>query len=277
MPDVRCENCGMMMPVPDGYNQPYLKCSGCGGHQKAPSEIASGPRYRILDDSARAKTIDQALDLEALKEEQIREEERKKNTVSRQVAAPVIVAAEKKTPELQRTEYEQKQRKRFVSSRKDFVDALGEGGYEMLLQTVAGYMGELNEKKRKLARGKAVQKLMRSKVPAELAAAAVEFAEKCPETEEVLWEEYKSALFRGLGIFGLGVLISVGIHFLAHPRWEFVLFQVPFAVGFAYAVNAAINMAGLRVPALRSEKVHYLFMFLSILLISLYVVAGIWL
>lgn len=275
MPEINCESCGAVIAVAEDYKQPYLKCAICGGHQKAPDKISSGPIYKILDDSSRARTVGQTLDLEALDEQQKKDDELKKRTAPA-VAAPVIASRANKNVEPQRVVHDFKEKKRVYSGRRDFQDALGENGYELLLQLVAGYMGELNEKKRLVARGKAVQKLMKSKVPAELASAAVEFAEKSPEIEEILWSDYKSAMFRGLGIFAVGIVLSVVIHLLAHPRWEFVLFQVPFAVGFAYAVNAGINMAGLRIPALRSEKVHYLFMALSILLIGLYAIVGIW-
>lgn len=273
MAEVRCENCGAAMVIPAGYNQPYLKCSSCGGHQKSPLSDNCGPKYRILDASERARSQDQTVDLAAISEDETHDQ--KSRPVPPNVG-PAYASAAKKAAEAQKTTQTYKVINKPISEKKMFEDALGVNGYEMVLQSVAGYMGELNEKKRHAAKNKALQTLMRSKIPAELAAKVVDYAEKSPEIEKILWSDYKSSLIKGLGIFFLGLAISAGVHMLAHPRWEFVLFQVPFAVGFAYAVNAAINMAGLRIPALRNEMVHYLFVIFSVLAIVFYLIIGVW-
>ena len=145
---------------------------------------------------------------------------------------------------------------------------------EMLLQLVAGYMDELNEENRRAEKAKAIQKMMKAKFPAELVARAVEFAEKSPEINEILLSNAVASLKRGLAVLGVGALISLVVHFAAHPGRELVLFQLPFAVGLAFVCNAALNMIGLRQPALRSNTVHYGFLGLAFLLIIGYVVWG---
>jgi len=148
---------------------------------------------------------------------------------------------------------------------------------EMLMQLTATYMSELNEKSRAKAKSRAVQALMRTRVSAELAGRALAFAEKSEDIDGILWDIYRSNLIKGLLIFATGLVISLLVNALAHPGWEFVLFQVPFAVGLAYAVNAGLNMAGLKLPSLRNEMVHYSFILLATLFILAFVAAGIWL
>lgn len=274
MPEICCKNCGAAMMIPAGYNQPYVKCSSCGGHQKSPSKKTEGPKFRILDDEQRAKSLDQTLDLAALSEKVA--ESAAESRVGVPDVGPILVSAVRKAAEADKVRQTYKVINKPLNEKKLLEDALGENGFAIVLQTVAGYAGELNEKKRQAGKAKAVQALMRSRISAELAARAVDYAEKSPEVEGILWADYKSSLFRGLGIFFVGIVISVVVQFLAHPGWEFVLFQVPFAVGFAYAVNAAINMAALKVPALRREAVHYIFLACASLAILLYVVVGIW-
>jgi hypothetical protein len=275
MPEIICENCSAAIIVPEQYDQPYIKCSECGGHQKSPLRSESGPKYRILDASARARSQDQELDLAALSSSDCTSGDKGKGGPAS--VAPAIASAARKAEEAQKNRpVLNKVVNRPVSEEKMLEDVLGKNGMDLVFQTVAGYMGELNEKKRIAGKARAVQALMRMKIPAELAARAVDYAEKSPVIETILWSEYRASLIKGLGIFLLGVLISAGVHALAHPRWEFVLFQIPFAVGFAFAANAGINMAGLKIKALRNEKVHYAFVFLAIILITAYVVAGIW-
>lgn len=274
MPEIRCENCGHSMMIPVGYDQPYVKCSNCGGHQKSPVSEVSGPKYRILDAEQRARSQDQTLDLAALSDDEEQQPSAPRGVPP--VIGPALASAAKKAAEAQKTASTYKVINKPLNEKKLLEDALGRNGFELVLQTVAGFVGELNEKKRQAGKAKAVKTLMRAKIPAELAARAVDYAEKSPEIENILWSDYKSSLFRGLGIFFVGLVISVSVHLLAHPGWEFVLFQVPFAVGFAYAINAAINMAGLRIPALRSEMVHYLFLAFALIAILLYVLIGIW-
>lgn len=147
---------------------------------------------------------------------------------------------------------------------------------EMVFQLVAGYMDELSETRRHSEKTRAMQALMRAKFPAELAARAVEFAEKSPETTEIILANYRSALNRGLLIFACGCLISLVVYLAANPGRELVFFQLPFAVGLAYTCNALLSMAGLKYPALRSNLIHYAFLSFASLLILGYVIWGIY-
>jgi hypothetical protein len=64
------------------------------------------------------------------------------------------------------------------------------------------------------------------------------------------------------------------VHLLANPGRGFVLFQIPFAVGFAFAANAGVNMLALKFPALRSDKIHYGLMAFFTIIILGYIVWG---
>ena len=274
MAEIRCEQCSATITVPEGYTLPFLKCTKCGAHLKTP-EAENEPTYRLLNSAARERGRQQSVDLSRLPEQPDQDESASPR--SPRITAPALASAEKKAAAAKQVTGAAKILKAPIDERKILEGVLGANGMEMLMQLTASYMCELNESARNRARSKAMQALMRSKIPAELAGQALSYAEKSDEIENVLWDNYKSNMIRGLGIFAAGVVISILVQMLAHPGWEFVLFQVPFAVGFAYAVNAGINMAGLKIPALRTEKVHYGFMVLATLIILAYVAAGIWL
>ncbi len=271
MTEIRCAQCSAVFVLPEGYAAPYIKCPTCGSHEKN-SLVADEPKYRILDQAGRQRAQ--------------RQENQETPTVpppgipvaspppGPRIAPPVVASPEKKQAAAS-TRIEHKVVGRPVGEDKILEDALGKNGMEMVYQLVAGYLDELNENRRHIEKTKAMQTLMRSKFPAELAARAVAFAEKSPHTQTILWENYRSSLKRGLTIFGIGVVISLGVHFLAHPGREFVFFQLPFAVGLAYTCNALLNMAGLKFPGLRSNSVHYAFLTLAAMLILGYVVWGV--
>jgi len=274
MAEIICSQCSAKIDIPDGYNLPFLKCKNCGAHQKTP-QASNEPTYSLLDPAARARS-QQPVDLSSLPPLPPTEPLPKKKKW-RKHAEPVIVSAARKEAAAKQGPKPIKINAQLVDEGSFIEDALGSNGMEMLMQLAASYMSELNEKARAKAKSRAVQALMRSRVSAELAGRALAYAEKSDEIENVLWDNYRSNMIRGSVIFGIGLIISVLVYALANPGWEFVLFQVPFAVGLAYAVNAGINMAGLKVPALRNEMVHYGFIIVATLMILAYIVAGIWL
>ncbi len=273
MAEIKCGQCSTMIAIPEGYDLPFLKCPNCGVHQKAPG-ASDEPTYRLLDAAARARS-QQPVDLSTFPK--LPEEPLPKKQKWRNITEPVLVSAARKEAVARKTPGSARVTGSVIDERVLIKDALGSGGMEMLMQLAASYISELSDSARTKGKAKAMQALMRSKVPAELAGRALAYAEKSKEIETVLWENYRSNMLRGLGIFAVGLVISVLVHTLAHPGWEFVIFQIPFAVGFAYAVSAGISMAGLKVPALRNEKIHYGFIIVATLMILAYVVAGIWL
>jgi hypothetical protein len=272
-----CAQCGAEITVPDGYRQPFVKCRACGSHEKIPLPSGEGPKYRILDESQRARIElggkENSDEIPVIVEAP--ESETPKKASGPTIAAPVI--ARKKTsagwPSKQpdfRTE------KKPIDAKRFLIDAIGKEGLDMVFQQVAGYLTETDEGRKRAKKARVIQNLMKARVTGEMASQAVEYAEKSPETREILWNNYKSSMLLGFGIFATGLVISLLVHFIAHPGWGFFIFQIPFAVGFAYAVNAAINMAGLKYEPLRSELVHYVFMTVATLLIAAYVIWGIY-
>ncbi|NCB39363.1 MAG: hypothetical protein EOM80_11405 [Erysipelotrichia bacterium] len=269
MIEICCESCHASFTLPEGYAAPYIKCPGCGALQKISSESAE-PEYKILDSSTRQK-IQQSGPVSIETNDEAAEPSASGGL---HVAQPAFASASRKAAVAQNLA-PRKIVGTFANDKKSLEDVLGKGSLETVLRLVAGYLDELDENKRRAAKARVMQTLMRSRFPAELAARAVEYAEKSDETLEILWKNYQSSLIMGVIIFFAGVIISVGVHFVAHPGRGFLLFQVPCAVGFAYAANAGINMAGLRVPALRSKLVHYGFLTLATLLILAYIAWGI--
>ncbi|HPT46908.1 MAG TPA: hypothetical protein PLM07_13540 [Candidatus Rifleibacterium sp.] len=274
MTEIRCTQCSAAFELPDGYGAPYIKCPACGSHQKNTRVAVDEPVYRVLDQAGRQRASQQTRgDLP----EPVSSADEKPVAVARQthkVADPVIAPAQKKQAEAM-TRIDHKVVGRPVSEQQILEDTLGKNGMEMVFQLVAGYLDELSETRRRNEKTKAMQVLMRAKFPAEIAARAVEFAEKSPNTMEIILGNYLSALRRGLAIFAVGVVISLGVHFLAHPGREFVFFQLPFAVGLAYTCNALLGLAGLKIPALHSNAVHYGFLSFASLIILAYVVWGV--
>ena len=270
MIEIRCAQCSAVFALPEGYAAPYIKCPTCGSHQKN-TQVADEPKYRILDQAGRQRAQYQVSQEATPPPPEVSAETPRSGP---RIAPPVVAPPEKKQAAAG-TRIDHKVVGRPVGEDKILEDALGKNGMEMVYQLVAGYLDELNENRRHIEKTRAMQTLMRSKFPAELAARAVAFAEKSPHTQVLLWENYRASLKRGLAIFGIGVAISLGVHFLAHPGREFVFFQLPFAVGLAYTCNALLNMAGLKFPGLRSNSIHYTFLGLAALLILGYVIWGV--
>ncbi|PKL51297.1 MAG: hypothetical protein CVV42_00160 [Candidatus Riflebacteria bacterium HGW-Riflebacteria-2] len=274
MEELRCSQCSAKISIPDGYNLPFLKCENCGAHQKTP-QASNEPTYSLLDPAARARS-QQPVDLSSLPPLPPSEPLPKKQKW-RSITEPIIASAARKEAAAKLGPKPMKATASVLSERAFIEDALGSHGMEMLMQLAASYMAELNEKTRAKAKSKAMQALMRTRVTAELASQALAYAEKSDEIDSILWDNYRSNMIRGLVIFAVGLVISALVYALAHPGWEFILFQVPFAVGLAYAVNAGINMAGIKIPALRNEMIHYGFIIVATLMILAYIAAGIWL
>lgn len=270
-----CVQCGAEIVVTQDSLQPFIKCKGCGSHEKVPLPSGNAPKYKVLNDKERARSELRESISEIEKSELPKVDEEDKPVVAARIAPPVIAAKKSasgwtaKSPDFRKG-------KKPIEAKQILIDALGREGFDMVFEMVAGYLTEANREKKMAKKSKVIQKLMKFKVSGEMAAQAVEYAEKSPVTQEILWGNYKSSFFLGLGIFAVGLSISLLIHFLANPGPGFYLFQIPFAVGFAYAANSAINMAGLRFEKLQSDSVHYAFMTIVTLLIAFYVIWGIY-
>lgn len=268
-----CAQCGASIEVPPDYKQPFIKCEACGSHERIPYATGPEPKYKILTESQRVKV--ELGETEALPPDPEPEPEQREPRTGPRITAPAI-AAKKSSSGWPAKPIDYRTGRKPVDTRQILIDALGEEGLEMALQLVAGYLSETDESRKRAKKARVIQRLMKSRITAEIASQAVDYAEKCPETQEFLWDLYKSNLKLGLGIFVGGVLISMMIHFLAHPGRGFIIFQLPFAVGFAYAANAAINMAAMKIDALKSDRLHYLFMFIVTFSIVLYILWGIY-
>ncbi|MDD3148774.1 MAG: hypothetical protein PHD82_15875 [Candidatus Riflebacteria bacterium] len=271
MTEVRCGQCAAVFELPEGYTAPYIKCPGCGSHQKNPAVAANEPVYRILDHSGRQRAAAQPVSPAEPENEETKIPE---PVQKRPHLAPPAMVPQERRQAASATRIDHKMSGRPVGEKKILEDALGKNGMEMVLQLVAGYMDELDESRRRVEKTKAMQALMRAKFPAELAARAVEYAEKSPEINELIWANYFSALRRGVMIFSAGILLSLVVYFAANPGRELVFFQLPFAVGLAYTCNSLLGMVGLKYPALRRNSVHYAFLSLASLLILFYIIWG---
>ena len=278
MRQFNCVQCGSQIEVPQNYLQPFIKCAECGSHEKIPFANQQDLKYKILDDKERIR-LEQRKSQASVPAEETPEEEpvqpEEKAASGPKIAAPAI-ATRKSAAGWPSLPQDYRSSRKPLDTKRFLIDALGEDGFNLVLEMVAGYLFESDESRKRAKKARVIQTLMKSKITGNLATQTVSYAEKCPETLDYLWANHLSNLKLGLGIFGAGLVISIFIHIIANPGRGFVLFQLPFAVGFAYAINAGINLAALKFEILRSDKVHYLFMTLATLLISLYVVWGLY-
>ncbi len=272
MAEIRCGQCSTVFSIPEDYAAPYVKCPDCGSHQKNPALSAQEPVYRILDHAGRQRA---AQPVAAPIESPENEAAVPPAPAGPRIAPPAVASAEQKQA-AQTVRVDHKISGRPVSEKKILEDALGKNGMEMVFQLVAGYLDELNEGRRQAEKTRAMQTLMRARFPAELAARAVEFAEKSPETEAIIWGNYFSSLKKGLLLLGAGVVISLVVHFAANPGRELVFFQLPFAVGLAFTCNSLLHMAGMKFAGLRKSSIHYAFLFFASLIILGYIVWGVY-
>ncbi|GAB1354565.1 MAG TPA: hypothetical protein PLK28_01830 [Candidatus Rifleibacterium sp.] len=272
MAEIRCGQCSTVFSIPEDYAAPYVKCPDCGSHQKNPALSAQEPVYRILDHAGRQRA---AQPVAAPIESPENEAAVPPAPAGPRIAPPAVASAEKKQA-AQTVRVDHKISGRPVSEKKILEDALGKNGMEMVFQLVAGYLDELSEGRRQAEKTRAMQTLMRARFPAELAARAVAFAEKSPETEAIIWGNYLSSLKKGLLLLVVGAVISLVVYFAANPGRELVFFQLPFAVGLAFTCNSLLHMAGLKFAGLRKSSIHYAFLFFASLLILVYIVWGVY-
>jgi hypothetical protein len=247
-----------------------IKCKFCGAFIETGIEQDSGPTYQILNSKARSRLSDS--DPVALPTNI--PPEGIPDAKPAPVVGPVIAQKEpvQSAPAVNKVEVDKSSLP--VSPRQFIIDALGEEGLQMVFEMVAGYMAEFDEKRRQAKRLRVLQTLMKSRITGSLANKALSFAETSPETEEILRQNYTSGVKIGAAIFAVGLLISLGIHLIANPGRGFVLFQLPSAVGLAYAANSGLNLIGLNNEKLQSAVIHYLFIGICALLILLYVAWG---
>ncbi|MGM0600607.1 MAG: hypothetical protein ACQETH_12425 [Candidatus Rifleibacteriota bacterium] len=272
MRSINCAGCGNPVKIPDTHRYPFIKCKSCGSQVRVPPQNKEEPKYKILTPEQRQK-ISQPENIPTKSSPEKENPPDQQTETSGKKKHPPLPGGKSSAgwPEKPPT---YKRNKKPVNTRKILIDALGHEGLEMVFQMVAGYLAEVDENKKRKKKNRVIQNIMRSKITADVAARAVIFAEKAEETHQILWNNYKFGLFVGLGIFATGLLISIFVHILANPGRGFFLFQVPFAVGLAYAANSAFNMLELKFDYLRSALVHYIFMTLITLIIASYVIWG---
>lgn len=272
MRSITCAGCGNQIKIPDTHHYPLIKCKKCGSQVRVPPQNKEEPKYKVLTPEQRHK-ISQTEHIPATSSAVNENQQQQISDAAKSANHPPVQKGKSSAgwPEKPPT---YKKNKKPIDTRKILIDALGHEGLEMVFQMVAGYLAEVDENKKRMKKNRVIQNLMRSRITADVAGRAVIYAEKAEETQEILWNNYKFGLFVGLGIFGAGLLISVFVHLLANPGRGFILFQVPFAVGLAYAANSAFNMLELKFVKLRSALVHYIFMTIVTLIIAAYVIWG---
>lgn len=271
MLNVVCQNCKSRFQVPDGYEEPYYKCPDCGALQSLEKYLPKGPKYRILDSRRQdaKKAVEPDTNFPEGESAQIEEPKGppKPKVARASAAAKARVLTSRPSSGPKGTSV--------IKERQILLDALGEDGLQMVFQMVAGYLLEPDKAAKTAKKNRVIQTLMRSKMTGEMAARAAAYAEKSPDTIELLKAEYVWGLKLGLGVFVVGMIISAFVYMVADPGFGFVIFQLPTAVGLAYAFHSLINLAGIKIDYLRSNMVHYGFIAIATILILLYAIAGV--
>lgn len=259
MLDVGCQSCKGRFQVPDDYKEPFYKCPDCGALQSLEEYLPKGPKYRILDGHRQNVKVDAEPDTVL-----------PKGPPKVQVARASAAAKARVIPNRPHGA----RGSSVVNERQILLDAVGEDGLQMVFQMVAGYLLEPDKSTKAAKKNRVIQTLMRSKMTGEMAVRAAAYAEKSPDTIELLKAEYVWGLKLGLGVFVVGMIISALVYMIADPGFGFVIFQLPTAVGLAYAFHSLINLVGIKVDFLRSNLVHYGFIATASILILLYTIAG---
>jgi hypothetical protein len=274
MNGIICEQCASKTIIPDGYVQPLVKCSSCGALNKTGIEQKKQPTYKILGVNSQVNNQSECPSFGKDKP-CLESDETPRLDSSRPTPAIARAPVKAKMPTSVKSTSNIKKEDLPVATRRFMRDALGEQGLQMVFAMVAGYMSEFDDKKKKVKKARVLQTLMKSKITGTLASQALDFAERSPETREIMIQNCKHGIMTGLGVFFAGVIVSLGIHFLANPGRGFVLFQVPFAVGLAYAVYSGVSLVELKSEKLNSSTTHNIVIFVSAFLILLYVVWGV--
>ncbi len=172
MTKILCDNCKSVIDVPNGYNEPFIQCPECRAIQKYVRQLEAGePKFKILDEKGIERAANQVVGDEI---ENIQEPPqiilRPKTQIQK---PPALVHIPLNT------------RPKIIDQRKLLIDSIGEEGLEKALALVAKYINS-SEGRKKKARVKAIQQLMKDKYPVDLATRAIEYAEKAPETQELI-------------------------------------------------------------------------------------------
>ncbi len=281
MAGIICEQCAAEISIPQGYEQPMIKCVSCGTLNKTGIEQEKQPTYKILGVGSKHGASSDFPAVGSEKKESLQDSapataiNPENQTTQRPAPSVARAPLTSKSQSSQKSQVNIRKEDLPVATKRFMRDALGEQGLQMLFEMVAGYMSEFDEKKKKAKRARVLQSLMKSKITGTLASQALDFAERSPDTKAIMIQNCKHGIMTGLGVFFAGVIISAGIHFIANPGRGFVLFQVPFAVGLAYAVYSGVSFIELKNDKLRSSIAHNIVVLGSTLMILLYVIWGI--
>lgn len=174
MAKVVCENCKIEVEVPEGYNAPFLRCPDCGAIQKYNIINENEPKFKILDKEGRERAANKVVGKEYV-EQPISEKK------------PIFVLKKEvgnDTTQEEETDSSSSQSSSSILDQKALLlDSIGEEGLKKAYTLVSSYINSSSQSRRKNARAKAIQSLMRDKYPLELASKAISYAEKSPEVQ----------------------------------------------------------------------------------------------
>ena len=165
MTKVTCENCNVEIDVPEGYNAPYIQCPECASIQKFIRNTQGEPRFKILNNKGRERTINQAAPPK---------QEEKPNQNPAQ--APKV----KIQQQSQRIEHNIVSKP--LDQKQIILDSIGKEGLLKAYKLAGDYLWSTSEKMREKGRAKAIRKLMKERYPLEIASKAIEIAERAPES-----------------------------------------------------------------------------------------------
>ena len=168
MAKVVCENCKIEIEVPEGYNAPFLRCPDCGAIQKYEVKNENEPKFKILDKQGRERAANKVVGKEYV-EQPVSENK------------PIFFTKKEVVPNI--SSDEESSSSSLVDQKKLILDSIGEEGLKKAYFLVSSYIGYSSESRKKNARAKAIQSLMRDKFPLELASKAISYAEKSPEAQ----------------------------------------------------------------------------------------------
>lgn len=196
MEKILCDICKTEIEIPDGYKNPFIQCPDCGTLNKYEVKAAKGePKFKILDEKGRERAANQVVG------EEYHEE------IPEPIAKPVVKPKPQMRPPMPRINHVIKSK--IIDERQLLLDSMGEEGIQKAMALVRGYINS-SESRKKKERVKSIQKLMKDKYPLDLATRAIEYAEKAPETQDIIKTNKSKNI---IGVIITIIIIIIGSFF----------------------------------------------------------------
>ena len=197
MAKVVCENCKIEIEIPEGYDAPFLQCPDCGAIQKYNLIKKDEPKFKILTPKGRERAANKVVSTEVYEE-----------PVEDSTQGPKLQQQQQIVEKEIRIEHEGVAN--IIDEEQLLLDSMGEEGLQKAFELASKYAGTTSSRRLKNGRAKAIQVLMKDKYPAELSTKAIVFAEKAPETQEII-KKKRIKFYIILALIAIAIIVALVI------------------------------------------------------------------